>query len=184
MGEIWLRITTFLGSIFWSFYYTFVGKLLHLREGVTTFVGVMEYTLSHTITLTPRLQKLNVWMEKGPKSNTWRLKNGSYFLFIWQSNQYEGFALESSWKCRHGWETEGASHRGGGGGGGGGGGVVPRPTSKSGSMELPIEGQNIGSKELRMYSASVLRTANYRFGVFGADLFVWACVHAFLHDCV
>ena len=32
-------------------------------------------------------------------------------------------------KCRHGWEKVT--------GGGGGGGIVPQPTSKSGSMELP-----------------------------------------------
>ena len=43
------------GKHFRAFYYicgsrliaTFCGKLLHLCEGVTTFVGVMEYTLSH-----------------------------------------------------------------------------------------------------------------------------------------
>ena len=58
------------------------------------------------------------------------------------------------------WAGKARKSRGGGGGGGGGG--VPQATSKSGSMNC-LEGycQNIGSKELRSYSTSVLRTTNY-----------------------
>ena len=55
------------------------------------------------------------------------LKNGSYFLRTWQSNQYEGFAWNLPEHAGMGGKRAQVT----------GGGGVPQPTSKSGSMELP-----------------------------------------------
>ena len=64
--------------------YYICGKLLHLWEGVTTLVGVMEYTLSlHNSNSTfAEIECMDRW-EKGlsPILGDFELKNGSYLLY-------------------------------------------------------------------------------------------------------